>query len=353
MTNKVPPFKQDLTGDFEVDLTERHDRNYRVGSGRSRQATHDLQRILKAHPQEFHLTDKHGNHKYRNDLRYKKGPLAHALLRITKKKYTEDQLNGKYTGLTPRQAMARRLEELRTTYDGYMHPDTEVENKKFTSVKIAAQKAHHYVVARPLVSYKEKNSDHKHCVYGAYKDGSRWRCVQNLDHKKGGGEDTAGENNVRVRDKEDGTGPDRRTGLRDPDEDENSGEEDEAGGHLGSKRKHKIKKKKDREDDEYPGGFDAADQGYDKQDNDDDDEDELSEYDKLHRKPRTKTVIPTQKKKRRGGANENEDDTQPQDNSPKETETDRKKRVKIANVMKQLSSTLDGAKSKLKALKRT
>jgi len=41
-----------------------------------------------------------------------------------------------------------------------------------------------FVNARPVLSYAETNAEHKDgCLYGAYRDGDRWRCIKNPVHR--------------------------------------------------------------------------------------------------------------------------------------------------------------------------
>ena len=351
MAAPVHPFRQGLMKDYEDSIFNRERTHYKVGSGRSRQATRNLNSVLG--DLQYHFTDRYGNDKERNELLHLRGKKSGALLRMSKKKYTEDEAEGQYTGLTRREGLAKYLKDKKNEQtSGKLHGDSEAERRRFHYMTAKSQRAHHYVVARPLLSYREENTDGKHCTYGQYKDGSRWRCVQNLNHKKGGGVDTGahqGENNVRVHDKEDGSGPDRRTGLREPEEEEEeTGSQDEAHGFVGSKRKNMLRNKKKEKEEEEDEEDDENDRGY--QYHEEQDYVKLG-GDKQGRK-KTKKVLDAaegddyykrlaRKRAEKIKAKANED-TQPQDEATQpqdsgETKAERKKRITRENAQKQMA----------------
>jgi hypothetical protein len=112
-------------------------------------------------------------------------------------------------------------------HNGAVHNDNAPATEAFQNHRMLSNKAHHYVASRPLVSYKEKNLEDKKCTYGKYRDGARWRCIQNLNHKEGGGEDENGQPNVRER------AGDGRTGLKHRPKRDRADDDDEDGGGGG------------------------------------------------------------------------------------------------------------------------
>lgn len=126
------------------------------------------------------------------------------------------------SGLSLREQI-RRILRRDINEEGKVHGNTKIDAENFAKIAVKSQKAGWGIAVRPLVSYKEKNTERKMCAYGSYKDGSRWRCVQNLNHKKGG------KGSVKVRRRADGE-PDQRTGVQSDDEDDDGGDNDDKGG---------------------------------------------------------------------------------------------------------------------------
>jgi hypothetical protein len=174
-------YLQGLMNDFRRSFVLRHNKNFEPGSGRSLQTTEPL------------------------TLRNRK-PAANSkgkFLFLSSKKDAE--------GETPRQILKGYLQELATDHGGKLHAKDDEEGiADLIDRAVPSQKPGHLIAARPLFSYSERNTDDKKCKYGAYKDGTRYRCVQNLNHKKGGGGDVTRQASE---DRDDG-GPDHRTKLQ-------------------------------------------------------------------------------------------------------------------------------------------
>lgn len=234
MANEVVAYLQGLIGDFAEHDTPNYNRRsgtqLKVGLGRSLQASG----ILRAVEDDLERYGGGSRHKLSSAVR-------NSLLRMSKKKLAQ----GDYKGMTRRQVLDVENRKARDSNPyGSMHM-TDKQWRDFHSDTVAAQKKHHYVIARPLLSYREQNADGKHCTYGQYKDGPRWRCIQNLNHKEGGGKDEDGDDIVVRRMREHGTSADGRTGphprphpkrpvprarRRDDDDDEVGGGDDDGEG---------------------------------------------------------------------------------------------------------------------------
>ena len=228
MANDVPLFLQglmaDYLGDTANDLSKRRMPHLKVGLGRSLQAT-GLLTALGSFLKGYGDFDDAGNRKMRSKL---SDQVAKTLLRTSKRKdfFPAD---GPYSGLTHRQAEAKFFRLLADENDERrLHSDDKAGQDTFHRKKMDSNKAHHYVATRPLVSYRERNVEHKECTYGKYKDGSRWRCIQNLNHKRGGGEDEDGNDIVQP------SAGDRRNGPHPrPTKRRRGGEEDDDDGGGG------------------------------------------------------------------------------------------------------------------------
>lgn len=154
-----PIVLQGKTHDYNRNQVNRFHKNFDPGRGRSLQTIELL------------------------SLRNRK-PLPNSInkfLFLSKKKNAE--------GETVRAILKGYLAEQADEHNGYVHGETEDAINFLVNQRLDSQKPGYKVAIRPLFSYSEKNADEKRCKYGAYKDGSRYRCVQNLNHKKGGGGD--------------------------------------------------------------------------------------------------------------------------------------------------------------------
>lgn len=175
-----PHVHQGKTNDFMADTMYRARQNFKPGRGKSLQTTERL------------------------DLRDEE-PLPNSInkfLFLSKKRDANNR--------TIRQNLKIFLEQRKNEFDGYLHDYNEGAIRGFVNATLDSQKPRYKIVVRPLLSYSEKNADEKRCKYGAYKDGSRYRCAQNVNHKKGGGGDVTAAPSERTDDGD----PDGRTKLQ-------------------------------------------------------------------------------------------------------------------------------------------
>ena len=98
-------------------------------------------------------------------------------------------------GLTRREYMRVELVNWRNNYNGELHQDNVGSTRDFNDANTKSSSSKYNVFIRPLVSYKEVNNEDKKCKYGRFRDGGRWRCAQNLDHKRFGGDEVGNRNN--------------------------------------------------------------------------------------------------------------------------------------------------------------
>lgn len=179
--DRVSPYLQGLIRGFKTDLASRHSKNFNPKRGRSLQTIEALQL--------------HG----RTPLPNSKGKFLF---------FSKDKLDFEGEKLTARQIMKKDLEGLKRTHGGSIHARDNLEQIKIVQELTSdSQKEGYSVIVRPLISYSERNTEQKTCKYGSYKDGARYRCVQNLNHKKGGG----GEVTARPSEMKQNKTPDRRT----------------------------------------------------------------------------------------------------------------------------------------------
>lgn len=93
---------------------------------------------------------------------------------------------GAGAGFTRRQYLRQVFAYKRDHDGGKLHRDTPSQTEAFNTVSVKSHDPDFNVNVRPLVSYKEVNTEEKDCKYGRFRDGGRWRCAQNLNHKRGG-----------------------------------------------------------------------------------------------------------------------------------------------------------------------
>jgi hypothetical protein len=172
-------YLQGLINDFKRSYVHRRNKNFDPGSGRSLQTTQAL------------------------TLRNRR-PAANSIgkfLFISKERRGED-------GETARQIIKEFLKEKAEQHGGKLHADGDEQAiNAIVNQEAPSQKQGYNIATRPLFSYSERNADNKKCKYGAYRDGSRYRCAQNLNHKKGGGGDVTRQTS----EKRDDGYPDQRT----------------------------------------------------------------------------------------------------------------------------------------------
>ena len=184
--NRKPSFREGLTRDIRFNAASgfatRHGHVGRIGSGKAYQGKRAL--VL-----DTTQTEEYGTKGYRRN------PMTSNpkdRLRISKKKLK----SGDGEGLT-------RREYIRTIFIGHrdasgggtLHPDTKQAEELFNNSRLKSSDSKYNVNLRPLMSYKEVNNEDKKCKYGRFRDGGRWRCAQNLDHKRFGGDEVGNRNN--------------------------------------------------------------------------------------------------------------------------------------------------------------
>jgi len=174
--NRFGSYRQGLTRDIrhnnESVPATRHGHVGKIGSGRSYQGKRELELNTR-------VTEVYGKHGHERNPMISK---AKDRLRISKRKLTK----GVGIGLTRREQARRIYIERRDAHDGRLHPDTAAATEAFNRVQLKSSSSKYNVNIRPLLSYKEVNNDDKKCKYGKFRDGGRWRCAQNLNHKRGG-----------------------------------------------------------------------------------------------------------------------------------------------------------------------
>ena len=166
-------YRQGLILDFLKKPFRRRGQNFNPGRGRSLQTTEAL-----TYKPATEIINK--NHRY----------TAYRPIDTSKGKFLFSSREKDEEGLTRRERTRLYLQSLAEddAHPGFLHGEDDPEEvKRLVSRTIRSNKPDHFVVARPLFSYTERNAGSKKCKYGAYKDGTRYRCIQNLNHKKGGG----------------------------------------------------------------------------------------------------------------------------------------------------------------------
>ena len=188
--NRYRSYREGLTRDIRVHdqdgYAPRHGHVGRIGSGKSYQGKRAL--VLNTAQ-----TEEYGTRHYRRNAMISN---PKDRLRISKKKLTR----GNGEGLTRREYVRRILSLQRDDGDGSLHRDTVKAGELFNNARLKSSSSRYNVNLRPLLSYKEVNNEDKRCKYGRFRDGGRWRCAQNLDHKRGGGDEVGDRNDNDGRD---------------------------------------------------------------------------------------------------------------------------------------------------------
>ena len=169
-------WREGLTRDIRFNDASAHATRHahvgRLGSGKSFQGRDAL--ILNKN-----VTEAYGKHSRRRN------PIisgAGDRLRMSGKRLKE----GAGAGFTRRQYLRQVFAYKRDHDGGKLHRDTPSQTEAFNTVSVKSHDPDFNVNVRPLVSYKEVNTEEKDCKYGRFRDGGRWRCAQNLNHKRGG-----------------------------------------------------------------------------------------------------------------------------------------------------------------------
>jgi hypothetical protein len=169
-------WREGLTRDIRFNDASAHATRHahvgRLGSGKSFQGRDAL--ILNTN-----VTEAYGKHgRRRNPIISGAGDR----LRMSGKRLKE----GAGAGFTRRQYLRQVFAYKRDHDGGKLHRDTPSQTEAFNTVSVKSHDPDFNVNVRPLVSYKEVNTEEKDCKYGRFRDGGRWRCAQNLNHKRGG-----------------------------------------------------------------------------------------------------------------------------------------------------------------------
>jgi hypothetical protein len=260
LVNQNGSYREGLTRDIRFNdrsgFATRHGHVGKVGSGRSYQGK--LALIL-----DTKRTEAYGKHQLQRNPMLSN---AEDRLRISKKKLTR----GPGIGLTRREYLRRIFIGVRDrNVNGRLHNDTPGATEDFNRQLVKSSSSKYNVNVRPLMSYKEVNNDDKKCKYGKFRDGGRWRCAQNLNHKRGGADGEVGDRDS------DGDGRDGRRLTADEHEAAyphlyHQDDEDEEDSVVPNER-HRARRAADMDDEEEEeggGGGDFGDHAYEEKEDD-------------------------------------------------------------------------------------
>ena len=257
-SNRKPSFREGLTRDIRFNnrsgFATRHGHVGRIGSGKSYQG----KRALVLNTAQTEVYGQKG---------YRRNPMISNpkdRLRISKKKLK----SGDGEGLTRREYVRRIfLAHRDANGGGALHHDTIEAGELFNNSRLKSSDSKYNVNLRPLLSYKEVNNDDKKCKYGKFRDGGRWRCAQNLNHKRGGGDEVGDRDS-------DGDGRDGRRLTADEHEAAyphlyHQDDEDEEDSAVPNQR-HRARRAADMDDEEEEegGGGDFGDHAYEEKEDD-------------------------------------------------------------------------------------